>query len=142
MHTSITWRKLKTMAVFTSLHAKFWWRREHARGAPNRINHIPATDSVNVISVRPYGCVKTMENLFYDSLNAAIWSNKPVLGPILCRLQICFGHRPVYNAIDPLWRQVGPWVGPTKLRLSTTILSSDFSYRLRKWDKFENRANS
>ena len=32
------------------MHAKFGRRREHARGAPNRINHIPAADSVNVIS--------------------------------------------------------------------------------------------
>jgi hypothetical protein len=31
------------------MYAKNGRRREHARGAPNRINHIPATDSVNVI---------------------------------------------------------------------------------------------
>ena len=55
-HGSITGRKLKNTAVFTSLHAKFGRRREHARGAPNRHNLKP---------VRPYPGIDSL-SVFYD----------------------------------------------------------------------------
>ena len=54
--------KLKNTAVpgySYHMHAKFGRRREHARGAPNRINHIPAKDRVNVISDQPWKWMKT-----------------------------------------------------------------------------------
>ena len=46
------------------MHAKFGRRREHARGAPNRINHIPAADSANVISDQHRKWMNKTEKVF------------------------------------------------------------------------------
>ena len=83
------------------MHAKFGRRREHARGAPNRKNHIPAADSsANVISDLPRKWMNTMEVFSYCSSKPEV--QQTVLGPILCRLPIYFRHRPVYIL------QIGP----------------------------------
>ena len=81
------------------MHAKIGRRREHARGAPNRINHIPATDRVNVISDQLQKWMKNFPPILHPNQR----SGRPVLGPILCNLPIFLGIALFMLAIDPLW---------------------------------------
>ena len=87
------------------MHAKFGRRREHARGAPNRINHIPAADSVNVISDQHRKWMNKTEKVF------PFCSSKPEVQQTSIRpylvyfatYQYFLGIALFILAIDPSW---------------------------------------
>ena len=90
--------------------AKIGRRREHARGAPNRINNISAAESVNVISDRPRKWMKNMEKV-YSKINKILFIQ--TRGPAdqysalyFATYQYFLGIALFILAIDPLWPRI------------------------------------